>query len=204
MVQQQILGRGIDDPRLLEAFLATPRHLFVEEALSERSYGDCSLPIGCGQTISQPYIVARMIHLLSVTRHDRVLEIGTGSGYQAAILEQLSGAVYTVERLMPLARRSRENWRNAGVKRICLRVDDGSRGWPEAAPFTAIIVSAAAPSVPQTLLRQLVTGGRMVIPVGDAVKQHVKRLVRTDDGAVVEDYDSCSFVRLIGDEGFSE
>lgn len=204
MIRRQILGRGIDAPLLLEAFLATPRHLFVDEALSERAYGDCALPIGCGQTISQPYIVARMIQLLGPGRGDRVLEIGTGSGFEAALLQRLSGEVYTVERLEPLARRARENWRRAGVRGIRIRVGDGSLGWPQAAPFAGILVSAASPAVPRALLEQLVAGGRMVIPVGDAVNQTVKLLVRTRTGARVEDHDPCSFVRLIGDEGFSE
>ncbi len=185
MVQQQILGRGIDNPRLLEAFLATPRHLFVEEALSERAYGDSSLPIGWGQTISQPYVVARMIDLLEIHPGDRVLEIGTGSGYQAAILWRVGAALRSVERLEPLARRARENWARVGAGPIPLRVADGSLGWPAEAPFAAILVSAAAPAAPPSLLAQLVPGGRMVIPIA------------------VEDHGSCSFVRLVGDQGFS-
>jgi protein-L-isoaspartate(D-aspartate) O-methyltransferase len=204
MVRHQILGRGIETPRLLEAFLATPRHLFVDEALSERAYSDASLPIGCGQTISQPYIVARMIDLLEIDANDRVLEVGTGSGYQAALLRQLASAVYTVERLEPLAQRARANWTRAGVPPIPTRIGDGTLGWPTEAPFTAILVSAAAPSVPRSLLRQLAPGGRMVIPVGDVARQVVKRLVRTESGAQVEDYDPCSFVRLVGREGFCE
>jgi protein-L-isoaspartate(D-aspartate) O-methyltransferase len=204
MVRQQILARGIENPRLLEAFLATPRHLFVDEALSERAYGDAPLPIGCGQTISQPYIVARMIDLLDVGATDRVLEIGTGSGYQAALLQNLACSVYTVERLEPLAQRARANWSRAGMSRIPMRVGDGTLGWIAEAPFTAILVSAAAPSVPRPLLHQLAPGGRMIIPVGDVARQVVKRLVRTESGAQVEDYDPCSFVRLVGREGFHE
>ncbi len=204
MVRQQILGRGIDSPRLLEAFLTTPRHLFVDEALSERAYGDAPLPIGCGQTLSQPYIIARMIDLLAPDRSDRVLEIGTGSGYQAALLRQLAGAVYTVERLEPLARRARANWLRAGIPSVPLRVGDGTLGWPAEAPFTAILVSAAAPSVPRTLLSQLMPGGRMVIPVGDVARQVLRRLVRTPSGARAEEFDACSFVRLVGRQGFDE
>ena len=204
MVRQQILGRGIESPRILEAFLSTPRHFFVDEALSERAYGDAPLPIGCGQTLSGPYIVARMIALLAPERSDQVLEIGTGSGYQAALLDRLSGSVYTVERLEPLARRARENWQRAGCGPIPLRVADGSLGWPAEAPFTAILVSAAAPSVPRALLNQLVPGGRMVIPVGDVARQVIKRLVRTESGAHVEEFDGCSFVRLVGRQGFDE
>ncbi|HEU4402063.1 MAG TPA: protein-L-isoaspartate(D-aspartate) O-methyltransferase [Candidatus Polarisedimenticolia bacterium] len=204
MVREQILGRGIDHPPLLEAFLATPRHLFVDEALSERAYSDGSLPIGWGQTISQPYIVARMLHLLGVRPGDKVLEIGTGSGYQAALLAHLTGAAWTVERLEPLARRARDNWLRAGVRHVNLRLGDGTLGWPSEAPFAAIIVGAAAPAPPKSLLAQVAPGGRLVVPIGDAVRQVVKVLKRTGTGAQVEDGDACSFVRLIGREGFGE
>ena len=204
MVDRQLRGHGIVDPTLLDAFLRTPRHLFVDEALSERAYGDASLPIGCGQRISQPYIAARMIQLLDPRPDDRILEIGTGSGYQAAILSRLAGAIYTVERLQVLAARARENWRRAEVGPIALLVGDGSLGWPERAPFSAVLVSAAAPVVPHALLRQLALGGRMVIPVGSAGRQTVRRLVRTETGARVEECGRCSFVRLIGQEGFAE
>lgn len=201
---QQILARGVDDPRLLEAILLTPRHLFVDEALWDRAYGDTALPIGGGQTISQPYIVARMIQLLELTPGERVLEVGTGSGYQAAIIARLSRAVYTIERVPALARRAKLNWARAGCTGILQRVGDGSLGWAQASPFDAILVGAAAPAVPPTLLRQLRVGGRMVIPVGHARRQVVKRLRRTADGAQVEDVEGCSFVRLVGREGFSE
>jgi protein-L-isoaspartate(D-aspartate) O-methyltransferase len=201
---QQLRARDIVDPRLLEAFLLTPRHLFVDEALAERAYGDGSLPIGCGQTISQPYIIAKMIQLLALEAGDKVLEIGTGSGYQAAILSRLAGAVYTVERLEPLARRARENWLRAGIKHVQLRVGDGTIGWPSEAPFAAILVSAAAPSVPAPLLAQLRPGGHMAVPVGSAVRQTIKLLQRTEMGALVVDHDPCAFVRLIGRGGFSE
>ncbi len=201
---RQLRTRDIVDPRLLEAFLLTPRHLFVDEALAERAYGDGSLPIGCGQTISQPYIVAKMIQLLALQAGDKVLEIGTGSGYQAAILSRLAGAVYTVERLEPLARRARQNWLLAGVEQVRLRIGDGTIGWPSEAPFAAVLVSAAAPAVPAALLAQLRPGGRMVVPVGSAVRQTIKLLERTGMGARVEDHDPCAFVRLIGREGFSE
>jgi len=201
---QQILARGVDDPRLLEAILLTPRHLFVDEALWERAYGDTALPIGAGQTISQPYIVARMIQLLELSAGESVLEVGTGSGYQTAILSRLAGTVHSIERVPALARRARQNWARAGCAEIHLRVGDGSLGWTQVAPFDAILVGAAAPAVPATLLRQLRVGGRMVIPVGHARRQVVKRLRRTAEGARVEDFDGCSFVRLVGREGFSE
>jgi protein-L-isoaspartate(D-aspartate) O-methyltransferase len=202
MVRHQVLDRGVDEPRLLEALLATPRHLFVDEALGGRAYGEGALPIGCGQTISQPYIVARMLQLLGPGRGERVLEVGTGSGYQAALLARLAGAVFTVERIEALARRARERLRRAGVEGVRLRVGDGSLGWPEEAPFDAIIVAAAAPAVPRALLDQLAPGGRMVAPVGDAVRQAIRRVTRTGGGVTVEEFDPCSFVRLVGRQGF--
>jgi protein-L-isoaspartate(D-aspartate) O-methyltransferase len=205
MVRDQILERGIDQEALLEAFLRTPRHLFVDEALAPRAYGDSALPIGHGQTISQPYIVARMIQLLAIEAGSRVLEVGTGSGYQAAILSRLAGAVYTIERIEPLARRARENWGRAGAGPIHLRVGDGSAGWPDAAPFAAIVVSAAAPAVPRALLAQLAPGGRVVAPVGSAVSQALRLVRRGPAGDLqVEEHDACAFVRLVGREGFSE
>ena len=205
MVRQQLVLRGIADPDLLEAFLRTPRHLFVDEALAPRAYGDSALPIGHGQTISQPYIVARMIALAAIDRGGKVLEVGTGSGYQTAILKHLASAVYTIERLEPLARRARENWGRAGVGPIHLRVGDGSAGWPEAAPFSAIVVSAAAPRVPRALLAQLMPGGRIVTPVGSAVSQSLRLVRRGTAGDLqVEEHDACAFVRLVGREGFSE
>jgi len=204
MVRQQILGRGIDDPGIVEAFLATPRHLFVDEALCGRAYSDTPLPIGWGQTLSQPYMIARMIQLLGLRPGDKVLEVGTGSGFQTAILARLAGAVYTIERLEPLARRARENWRRADVSHIRSKVGDGSLGWPSEAPFAAMVVSAAAPSVPPALLAQLAPGGNLVIPVGSAARQVLKVLQRTGSGARVEDRDPCAFVRLIGREGFAE
>ncbi|MGH9748730.1 MAG: protein-L-isoaspartate(D-aspartate) O-methyltransferase [Candidatus Polarisedimenticolia bacterium] len=202
MVRGQLLARGVDEPRLLEAFLATPRHLFVDEALRGRAYGDAALPIGCGQTLSQPFIVARMLHLLGPGASDRVLEIGTGSGYQTALLARLAGEVYTVERLEALLRRARDNWERAEVGGIHARLGDGSLGWAAEAPFEGIVVGAAAPAVPPALLQQLVPGGRMVVPVGNAVRQVLKLLVRTPGGAEVRDFDPCSFVRLVGREGF--
>jgi protein-L-isoaspartate(D-aspartate) O-methyltransferase len=204
MVREQILGRGVDNPRLLEAFLWTRRHLFVDEALSERAYGDAPLPIGSGQTISQPYIIARMLGLLDIRAGQKILEVGTGSGYQAAILWRLGARVFTMERLPALARRARHNWARAGAGPIRQRIGDGTLGWPSEAPFCAILVSAAVPAVPESLLAQLVQGGRMVIPVGSAVRQSLRRLRRTEGGAAVEEFDPCSFVRLIGREGFDE
>jgi protein-L-isoaspartate(D-aspartate) O-methyltransferase len=196
--------RGISDAAVLDAFLAVPRHLFVDEALRARAYGDGSLPIGHGQTLSQPFIVARMIEMLGLAPGDRVLEIGTGSGYQSALICHVAGAVRTVERIAALAQRARDNWRRAGTRNAELRVGDGTLGWTAQAPFAAIVVSAASPSVPEALLAQLGPGGRLVIPVGGAFSQTIRRLTRTVSGARVEEGEHCRFVRLIGAGGFAE
>ena len=201
---ESLVRRGIDDAAVLEAFAGVPRHLFVDEALSARAYGDDALPIGHGQTLTQPYVAARMVSRLALKRGSRVLEIGTGSGYQAAILARVAGFVWTVERVPALAERARKVWEAIGLTAARLRVGDGSQGWAAEAPFDAILVSAAAPSVPPSLLGQLVPGGRMAIPVGGAFEQSVRILVRTADGARVEEDGACRFVRLIGAEGFSE
>jgi protein-L-isoaspartate(D-aspartate) O-methyltransferase len=196
--------RGVEDARLLAAFDAVPRHLFVDEALAARAYGDDSLPIGHGQTLSQPFIVARMLGRLGLRPGDKVLEVGTGSGYQAALLARLAGFAWTVERIPALAERARGNWLRAGVRDVRLRVGDGTQGWAAEAPFDAIVVAAAAPVVPPTLLAQLRPGGRMAIPVGGAFDQSVRLLERTEAGARVEEDEACRFVRLIGAEGFAE
>ena len=181
-----------------------PRHLFVDEALRTRAYGDGALPIGCGQTLSQPLVVARMIERLRIAPGEKVLEIGTGSGYQAALLARMGYEVLTVERVEPLLLRARENWERAGITGVQTRLGDGSLGWPEQAPFAAILVSAAAPRVPQALLEQLAPGRRLVLPVGSAFRQTLRTLVRTTAGAEVEDGEECRFVRLIGVHGFAE
>jgi protein-L-isoaspartate(D-aspartate) O-methyltransferase len=196
--------RGIADAALLAAFAAVPRHLFVDEALSGRAYGDDALPIGHGQTLSQPFIAARMIEMLRLTRRDRVLEVGTGSGYQSALLSRVAGAVYSVERLPALAARARDNWERAGVAGINLMIGDGTLGWEARSPFDGIVVSAAAPSVPAPLLAQLGAGGRLVIPVGDAADQTLRRHERGDAGDRSEVAETCRFVPLIGAEGFAE
>ena len=204
MVERQLVPRGITDQGVLEAMTRLPRHLFVEEALSAQAYSDNALPIGSKQTISQPYIVALMTELLKVGPEDRVLEIGTGSGYQTALLASLAKEVYSVERLRALWQRARAALRDLGLDNVHLRVGDGTEGWPEEAPFTRIIVTAGAPGVPAPLLAQLETGGRMVIPVGDEKLQEVQVVVKGPTGIRTERYDQCVFVKLIGQEGWEE
>ena len=167
MVSEQIVARGVTDARVLAAMRKVPRHEFVPAGVRERAYDDSPLPIGNDQTISQPYIVAIMTDLAKLGPRGRVLEVGTGSGYQAAILAEVAGEVYTIEILAPLARRAEETLEHLGYGAVHVRHGDGYRGWPEAAPFDAILVTAAAPKVPPALLAQLADGGRLVMPVGD-------------------------------------
>ena len=189
MVERQLVPRGISDPRVLEAMGMLPRHLFVEEALSATAYSDNALPIGSRQTISQPYIVARMTELLRIAPGDRVLEIGTGSGYQTALLAMLAGTVYSVERLRPLTQRARSILRDLKLDNVLFRVGDGTAGWPEEAPFARIVVTAGAPAVPAPLLAQLDQGGRLVIPVGDEQQQIIHVLIKGPAGVRTERYD---------------
>jgi len=200
---ERLRGLGIEDERVLAALGEVPRHLFVDEALRARAYGDGALPIGCGQTLSQPYIIARMLSLLALRPQEKVLEIGTGSGYQAALLGRLTERTFTIERVEALAARAPDHWRAAGVTSVRLRVGDGTLGWPEEAPFDAIVVGAASPVVPPSLLRQLAPGGRMAIPVGAVDAQTLRHLVRTPTGAQVTEGERCRFVRLVGAEGCS-
>jgi protein-L-isoaspartate(D-aspartate) O-methyltransferase len=202
MVRTQIAERGVRDPRVLEAMLRVPRHLFVPQDLRHRAYEDTPLPIGEGQTISQPYMVAWMTELLEVGDQDRVLEIGTGSGYQAAVLCELAKEVYSVEQNPLLAREAEERLLSLGYTNVHLRVGDGTLGWPEEAPFDGIMVTAGAPSIPQPLLEQLAEGGRLVIPVGSATMQMLT-LVRKEDGTYrTTEEGSCIFVPLVGKYGW--
>jgi len=204
MVERQLIPRGITDERVLAAMADIPRHLFVEEALQGKAYSDNALPIGARQTISQPYIVAVMTQLLKVDVEDRVLEIGTGSGYQTALLASLAGTVYTVERLRALSNRAKQTLRDLGLENVHFRVGDGTAGWPEEAPFTRIVVTAGAPAAPAPLLAQLTTGGRLVIPVGDEKQQTLNVIIRGPAGFRTEQYDACVFVKLIGQEGWQD
>lgn len=201
----EVVKRGITDQRVIDAMLKIPRHIFVEEAMSAQAYSDGSLPIGEKQTISQPYIVARMTQLLMLTGRERVLELGTGSGYQAAILASLADRVYTVERIRPLALKARKALDSLGLLNVNLKIGDGTDGWPEEAPFDAIMVTAGAPQVPDCLVEQLAPGGRLVIPVGDRVDQQLLLIIKGADGTVErQEADGCRFVRLIGKNGWSE
>jgi protein-L-isoaspartate(D-aspartate) O-methyltransferase len=202
MVEEQIKRRGIRDQRLLQAMLEVPRHLFVDEALAAQAYGDHPLAIGQGQTISQPYMVALMTDALGLAGGEKVLEIGTGCGYQTALLAKLADWVYSMERLPELSRNAQENLERLGVFNVNLVVGDGTKGHSEQAPYEAIIVTAGAPSLPQPLLDQLARGGRLVIPVGSAGMQTLMRVTRKDGELVKEDLGGCRFVPLTGEHGW--
>ena len=196
--------RGIRDERVLSALLKVPRHLFVPEELRDRAYVDAPLPIGEGQTISQPYIVALMTEALELDEDSRVLEIGTGSGYQAAILAEIAKEVYTVERIPALLERAKRILEALGYDNIYFKLGDGTLGWEEHAPYDAIIVTAGAPEVPEPLVEQLKVGGRMVIPVGDEFSQRLLRVTKLDSSGKVkiEDLGGCVFVKLKGKHGW--
>lgn len=204
MVRRQVEGRGISDPRVLEVMCQVPRHLFVSEALRERAYGDFPLPIGEKQTISQPFIVAEMTQALGLTGTERVLELGTGSGYQAAILSRLVYRVYTIERIHTLFMRARKVFDELRYFNIVPRFSDGTTGWPEEGPYDAIIVTAGAPEIPMHLTEQLADGGRLVMPVGGADTQDLLRITRVGDELVKENMGKCRFVPLIGEFGWKE
>jgi len=204
MVENQIVARGIRDRAVIRAMSTVPRHLFVGEALRDRAYGDFPLPIGNGQTISQPYMVARMTEALQLTGVEKVLEIGTGSGYQAAVLAETAGRVVSLERIGSLLRSARATLEDIGCHRVVVHLSDGTLGWKEAAPYDAILVAAGAPEIPKELMSQLVEGGRLVIPVGSMDQQSLKRLVRLEEGNRIEDLGSCVFVPLIGYKGWPD
>lgn len=198
--------KGIRDERVLNAILRVPRHLFVPPELVDRAYDDRPLPIGKGQTISQPYIVALMTEALGIDEDSRVLEIGTGSGYQAAVLAEIAKEVYTVERIPELSERARKIIEGLGYKNVFFKVGDGTCGWPEHAPYDAIIVTAASPRIPKPLIKQLKVGGRLVIPVGNELTQELLRITKiTEDGKVdIESLGGCVFVKLKGKYGWEE
>ena len=204
MVESQIAGRGVSDAEVLRAMVRVPRHLFVDAALRDRAYSDNALPIGHGQTISQPYMVALMTEALRLSGGEKVLEIGTGSGYQTAVLAEIADRVFSIERVAPLYRRARELLDHLGYHRVVLRHGDGTLGWRDQAPFDAIIVTAGAPHVPAELREQLAEGGRLVIPVGDRSLQSLLRITRREGGDLREDLGGCIFVNLIGRDAWAE
>jgi len=204
MVARQLRGRDITDERVLAAMATVPRERFVPPEERSRAYDDAALPIGWGQTISQPYMVVRICETLALRDGERVLDVGTGSGYQAAVLAELGAEVHTIERLPELAARARQNLVEAGYERVDVRVGDGTLGLPDAAPFDAIAVAAAAPEMPHTLYEQLRPSGRLVVPVGGRRGQELLLVVRSPEGPAVARSVPCRFVPLLGEEGFDD
>jgi len=204
MVKEQIIGRAIQDRRVIEAMLRVPRHLFLPEGLLGQAYGDTALPIGDGQTITQPYMVAFLSQALALQGTEKVLEVGTGSGYQAAVLACLADRVYSVERIRSLLEQARKALDRVHCHNVITRLSDGSYGWKEEAPFDAILVTAGAPSLPRPLADQLKVGGTMVIPIGDRKGQRLTRIRRSSHGFFREDLMGCNFVSLVGEHGWAK
>ena len=204
MVESQLISRGIKDVRVLGAMRKVPRHRFVEEALVSQAYNDHPLPIGEKQTISQPYMVAMMTEALELHGNEKVLEIGTGSGYQTAILAELADKIYSIERIRSLSIKARRILDELGYFNVVLKVSDGTLGLKEEAPLDAIIVTAGSPEVPQPLVDQLAMGGRLVVPVGDRYTQSLMKIVRGKEGITKKDLGGCRFVNLLGRHGWKE
>ncbi len=204
MVKNQLIPRGITDERVLRAMGKIHRHLFLEEAMAGEAYNDHPLPIGHKQTISQPYIVALMTQALELTGKEKTLEIGTGSGYQTAILAELSEKVYTIERIRPLLERARSLLNELGYTNILFKSFDGTLGWEMYSPFDAIIITAGAPKIPEPLLNQLGEGGRMVIPIGDRFSQDLIKVTKIEGEYREKNLGGCRFVDLIGAHGWNE
>jgi protein-L-isoaspartate(D-aspartate) O-methyltransferase len=204
MVDRHVASRGVKDPRILSAMREVPRHLFVPTVIAAKAYGPGPLPIGSKQTISQPYIVARMIELLDLRGGEKVLEIGTGTGYQAVVLSKLCAKVFSIERLNELALRAAELIRELKIYNVTVKVFDGTYGWSDQAPFDRIIVAAAAPEVPEPLIQQLSRTGKMVIPVGSEKNQRLARVTRVGTSTQIEDCGTAEFVPLVGRFGWKE
>lgn len=203
MIQEQIMARGIKDQRVIKAMSVVPRHIFVDDALKSQAYIDAPLNIGEGQTISQPYIVALMTQTLSLSGQEKVLEIGTGCGYQTVLLSQLTKQVYTIERIKPLAMQARSRFKKLGVRNVIMRIGDGSLGWQEGAPFDRILVTCAAPIVPEALLGQLSENGFMIIPVAAKHgEQDLWKITKTKSGFQKENLGPCRFVKMVGEQGY--
>jgi protein-L-isoaspartate(D-aspartate) O-methyltransferase len=204
MVERLREHYGIRDPKVLEAMRSVPRHFFVTEALRGRSYDDNALPIDFNQTISQPFIVARMTELLELDKKSRVLEIGAGSGYQTAVLAQLASQVYSIERIGELARQAQTRIRELGIYNATVKAFDGTLGWNAYGPYDGILVAAGGPRIPDPLIAQLKTGGRLLIPVGETREsQKLVRVIKTEGGHSIEEHGPCQFVPLIGQHGWS-
>ena len=204
MVESQIHARGVEDALVLHAMRKVPRHVFVPPDYSDSAYADRPLPIGHGQTISQPYMVAVMTEAMKLEGREKVLEVGTGSGYQAAILAEIVDHVVTLERMPELARKATETLRQLGYVNIEVVVGDGSEGYPPRAPYDGVMVTAGAPDIPPVLVDQLAEGGRLVIPVGNSFQQTLTRVTRRGDGRQIERLEGCVFVPLIGKYGWAE
>lgn len=204
MVDEQLRARDISDERVLEAMERVPRELFVPEDLRGRAFDDAALPIAAGQTISQPYMVGRIAAELGLDGDERILDVGSGSGYQAAVLAELGEEVHTIERIPELAEQARRNLAAAGYDQVAVHQGDGSRGLPEFAPYDAVAVAAAAPDLPQALYDQLRPGGRLVVPVGGRRGQRLQVIVRSPEGPAVVRSVPCRFVPLLGEEGFTD
>ncbi len=204
MVDRHVKARGIRDERILQAMREVPRHLFVPSVVAAKAYGPGALPIGAKQTISQPYIVARMIELLELSGKEKVLEIGTGTGYQAVVLSKLCAKVFSIERINELALRAAELIRAMKIHNATVKVFDGTYGWSDQAPFDRIIVAAAAPEVPEPLVQQLARTGRMVLPIGPAGNQRLARVTRVGTRVQIEDCGSAEFVPLVGKFGWKD
>jgi protein-L-isoaspartate(D-aspartate) O-methyltransferase len=202
MVDRHVAARGIKDQRVLQAMREVPRHLFVPQLVATKAYGPGALPIGAKQTISQPYIVARMLELLELKGTEKVLEIGTGTGYQAVVLSKLCAKVFSIERVNELALRAAELIRELKIYNVSVKVFDGTYGWSDQAPFDRIVVAAAAPAVPEPLVQQLARGGRMIIPIGAVGKQRLARVTRAGTGVQAEDCGAAEFVPLVGKFGW--
>jgi protein-L-isoaspartate(D-aspartate) O-methyltransferase len=204
MIKTQLIPKGIKDKGVLEAMSKVHRHLFLEEALAGEAYNDHPVPIGHKQTISQPFIVALMTQILKLTGKEKTLEIGTGSGYQTAILAELSSKVYTIERIRPLMEKARYLLNSLDYTNILFKYYDGTLGWQEYAPYNAIIVTAGSPQIPENLVEQLAEGGRMVIPVGGKTNQELFEVIRLKTGYKTVRHGGCRFVDLIGAHGWKE
>ncbi|HVR43172.1 MAG TPA: protein-L-isoaspartate(D-aspartate) O-methyltransferase [Thermoanaerobaculia bacterium] len=204
MVERHVAKRGVADPRVLEAMREVPRHLFVPPAMAAKAYGPGALPIGQKQTISQPWIVGRMIELLELEGHEKVLEVGTGTGYQAVVLSRIAARIFTIERINELALRAVELVRTLRIHNVSVKVFDGGYGWSDQAPFDRIIVAAAAPEVPEPLVQQLGRNGKMVLPIGPAGGQRLARVSKVATRLQIEDCGAAEFVPLVGRFGWKE